>query len=94
MIEWEMIVALVAILMGSLIFIIPLAAFALRFASKPVIEAFVKYREMQGGLSSQQGQLLRDRIDLLEQRVDGLESGMERLQEGREFDNRLGSGPA
>ncbi|HUH11920.1 MAG TPA: hypothetical protein VMK65_02375 [Longimicrobiales bacterium] len=92
MIEWEMIVALVAIVMGSLILIIPLGALALRFAAKPLIEAFAQYRGMQGGLTSQQAQLLRDRVELLEQRLDGLEQGMDRLKEGRAFDARLGAG--
>lgn len=76
MIEWEYVIALVAILFGSLIFIIPLAAFALRYASKPLIEAFARYKEVQGGPPADLA-ALRERVAVLEEKLEGVEWRLE-----------------
>lgn len=88
MIEWEMLVALVAVVMGSLIVIIPMTAFALRFASKPVIEAIARYREVQAG-SSEHVAVLKERVELMEQRLEGVEDSLDRLRAAEDFDRQL-----
>lgn len=88
MIEWEMLVALVAVVMGSLIILIPMAALALRFASKPVIEAIARYREVQAGPSEHLA-VLKERLELIEQRLEGVEDSVDRLRAGKDFDRQL-----
>ena len=83
----EILIPISAILLGSLMFLIPIAAFSLRFAAKPMVEALSQWRQAQGG--GEQLLVAKDRIAFLEQRMEALEEHVGRLDEARDFDRRL-----
>lgn len=84
------ITGLVAVIMGTLMFLIPIAGFTLRYAIKPVAEAMARLRE--GTNDREALALLERRMSLLEQEVHGL-GGMRdelgRLLEELEFQRQL-----
>jgi hypothetical protein len=84
------ITGLVAVVMGTLMFLIPIAGFTLRYAIKPVAEAMARLRE--GTNDREALALLERRMSLLEQEVHGL-GGMRdelgRLLEELEFQRQL-----
>jgi hypothetical protein len=86
-----MLVPIIAIVMGSLIFLIPIAGFTARFALKPIVEAFARMKEAQGGSNQELG-ILEQRVALLEQQMTNLEGAVQNALDTREFDRRL-SGP-
>jgi hypothetical protein len=90
----EVLIPLVAVTLGCLMFLIPIAGFTARFALKPIVETLAKYREMQqsSGNSEREMHVLEQRVALLEQQYQTLENSMTRLGELREFDKQLGSG--
>ncbi len=77
----------VAVFMGTLIILIPVAGITLRFAIKPIAEAMAKVRQAQG--AQEEVQLLRQRLDLMEQQLANVESDMHRLREVQEFNAQL-----
>ncbi|HSJ13209.1 MAG TPA: hypothetical protein VK939_02265 [Longimicrobiales bacterium] len=82
--------ALVAVVMGTLMFLIPIAGFTLRFAIKPIAEAMARMRE--GGNEREALALLERRMSLLEQELHGLGGMREdfaRLLEEAEFQRQL-----
>lgn len=89
--NFEILIPLVAIVMGCLMFLIPIAGFTARFALKPIVEAMAKYREMQGGVSGRELNVLEQRVALLEQQYQGLENSVTRIGELKDFDRQLTS---
>lgn len=89
----ELLIPLVAVVMGTLMFLIPIAGFTARFALKPIVEAMAKYRELQNGTSVREVNILEQRVALLEQQYSALENDMQRLGELKDFDRQLTSGP-
>jgi hypothetical protein len=87
MTDLDILVPLSAIIFGSLMFLIPIAALSLRFAAKPMVQALTSWREAQGG--GEQLLVAKERIAFLEQRVEALEEHVGRLDEARDFDRRL-----
>lgn len=87
--NFEILIPLVAIVMGCLMFLIPIAGFTARFALKPIVEAMAKYREMQGGASGRELNVLEQRVALLEQQYQGLENSVSRIGELKDFDRQL-----
>ena len=83
-IDW---VALAAVIMGTLIVLIPIAGLTARFALKPIAEAFARVQEARG--SQEQLQMLEQRLHLLEQQQANVESTVERLEEVVDFHDRL-----
>lgn len=79
--------AIVGIVMGMLVILIPIAGFTARFALKPIAEAMARVREAQG--AGREMELVRQRLELLEQRLSGMESDVARLTEVREFEAKL-----
>jgi len=79
--------SIIAIVMGMLVVLIPVAGLTARFALKPVVEALARYRESQH--AGQHIALLEQRVALLEQQTQALESGVERLSEERDFQRQL-----
>lgn len=81
---------LVAVIMGTLMFLIPIAGLTLRFAIKPITEAVARMRE--GGNDREALALLERRMSLIEQEVHGL-GGMRdeigRVLEEIEFQRQL-----
>ncbi len=80
-------VALVAVISGTLIVLIPVAGITARLALKPTVEAVARFFEVKG--SQEAVQILERRVALLEQHVEGMERSVERLRAAEEFDRRL-----
>lgn len=78
---------IVAIVMGMMVVLIPIAGLTARFALKPIAEAVARMREGQG--SNQQLAVMEQRLSLLEQQLNGVESDVRRLEEYSEFDREL-----
>ncbi len=79
--------AIVAIVMGMLIILIPVTGLTARFALKPIVEAIARMRESQG--RAQELQLLEKRLALLEQQMNNVENTVGRLEEERDFHRKL-----
>ncbi len=81
--------AIVAIVMGMLVILIPVAGLTARFAFKPIVEAIARMRESQ--TRSQEISLLEKRVALLEQQMSNVEGSVERLEEEKDFQRKLGT---
>jgi TolA-binding protein len=86
-------IPLAGIVLGSLMFLIPIAGLTARFAVKPVLEAIRGAREGQAGSNARELAVLEQRVALLEQQFQGLENSVERLSEVKDFERRLGVPP-
>ena len=87
--------AIVAIVMGMLVVLIPIAGITARFAIKPIAEALVHMRE--SSVDRQQLQLLERRLSLIEQEINGLGGMRDDLQRALaevEFERQLKAPPA
>ncbi len=89
----EVIVPVVAIVLGSLMFLIPIAGLTARFAFKPIVESMARLRELQaaapGGTDVRE---LEQRVGKIEQQLEGMDVSLQRLIEAKEFDRQLSSG--
>ncbi len=81
-------IGLVAVLLGGLTILIPVAAFATRFAVKPVLELYLKARAEQHGDSADLA-LIEKRMAFLEQQLESIGTDVGRLVEERDFERRL-----
>jgi hypothetical protein len=88
-----LLIPILGILMGGLMFLIPIAGLTARFAIKPIMEALAKGRETGLGGTNRELAVLEQRVALLEQQYQALEASVDRLGEVREFDRMLSSGP-
>lgn len=82
--------AIVAIVMGMLVVLIPIAGLTARFALKPVVESFSKLfhsRTVEETLA-----LTERRVALLESQLESVHEEMSRMSEAQEFDRRLAAG--
>jgi hypothetical protein len=82
--------AIVAIVMGISVVLIPIIGLTARFALKPTVEALSRVfenRSMGEGM-----QILERRLALLETQMETLESSMHQLQETTRFDTQLRAG--
>jgi TolA-binding protein len=79
--------SIVAIVMGMLVVLIPVAGLTARFAFKPIAEAIAQMRD--GGAAQREVSMLEKRIALLEQQFQNVEGEVERLTEEREFRRQL-----
>ena len=89
--NWELLIPILGILMGGLMFLIPIAGLTARFAIKPIMEAIAKGRDASG--TNRELAVLEQRVALLEQQYQSLETSVERLGEVKEFERRLTTGP-
>lgn len=80
----------VAVVMGLMVVLIPVAGVTARFALKPIAEAVARMREAQG--AGRELQLVEQRLALLEQQISNLESDVRRVEDKTEFDRRLTAG--
>lgn len=84
--------AIVGIVMGMLVVLIPIAGLTLRFAIKPITESVAKLRE--SGVEREKVGLLERRMALLEQELhglDGMREDLARILEATEFNRQLRS---
>lgn len=79
--------AVIAMVMGISVILIPVIGMTARYALKPTVEALSQFFEGRG--RDESTRLLERRVALLEQQVDVLESGLRRVEEATEFDQRL-----
>lgn len=82
--------AIVAIVMGMLVVLIPVAGLTLRFALKPTVEAIARLFEHKG--VEEQVTILERRMSLLEAQMESVESSVGRIADVLEFDRELGRG--
>jgi hypothetical protein len=83
-------VALSAVILGCLMFLIPIAGLTARFAIKPIAEALA--RSQSGSIDRETVQLLERRLALIEQEVHGLSElrgDLARVLEEMEFQKQL-----
>lgn len=78
-------------MVGAFVVSIPLIAWGVRYAAKPLVEAIAKYRELQAdSRQSDQVVLMHDRrLSLIEAELQHLQSGVQQLVEAEEFRRRL-----
>ncbi len=84
--------AIVAIIMGVSVVLIPVAGLTARFALKPLVDSFAKFWESKGMEESLA--IAERRIALLEQQVEGMDHQLRRIEETQAFDRQLGAGAA
>jgi hypothetical protein len=90
----ELLIPLTAIILGSLMFLIPIAGVTARFAIKPILDSMRAAREGQAGTNARELGVLEQRVALLEQQFQGLENSVDRLTELKEFERRLAVPPS
>jgi hypothetical protein len=81
------ITAVIAVIMGISIVLIPVVGLTARFALKPAVEALSRVFETR--TANESIQILERRISLLESQIEGMESAMKRLDETARFDAQL-----
>lgn len=79
-----------AIFLGMMVILIPIAGLTARFALKPLMEALRSYRELQGDNQAQQ--LLERRMALMEEQVHSVDRSLRELLEESEFRRDLENG--
>lgn len=84
--------AIVAIIMGMLVVLIPVAGLTARFALKPLVESLARVWEHKG--TEENLAIAERRIALLEQQIEGLEGSVRQLEETHAFDRQLRAGSA
>ena len=89
----DVIVPVVAIVLGSLMFLIPIAGLTARFAFKPIVESMARLRELQASApGSADVKELEQRVGKIEQQLEGMDVSLQRLIEAKDFDRQLSSG--
>lgn len=88
----EYVVALVAVVMGVLVILIPVAGLTLRFALKPFMGSVDRFVENK--VTDDTVRMLERRVSLVEQQLQHIEEGVERLEEAQSFDRQLRAGTA
>lgn len=84
------IIAGLAIFLGMMVILIPIAGLTARFALKPLMEALRSYRELQGDNQAQQ--LVERRVALMEEQMHSMDRSLRELLEESEFRRDLESG--
>lgn len=79
--------AIIAVVMGISLFLIPVIGLTARFALKPTVEALSRFFEGRGRDESMK--IMERRLALLEQQVEVMEGSLRRVEEVADFDSRL-----
>jgi len=79
--------AVIGVVMGSLMVLIPVAGLTARFALKPVVEAMVKARG--SATAAEEIRLLQQQVSLLEQQLQSMETAVRRLSEEQDFRRQI-----
>jgi Tfp pilus assembly protein PilE len=83
-------VPLVAVFMGCLIVLVPVAGITARIALKPIMESWARYRELRG--NDEVVALLQQRMSLMEEHLHSIDRTVNRLAEDADFRRRLDAG--
>ena len=81
--------ALISVVLGISIVLIPVIGLTARFALKPSVEALIRLFENRS--TSETVQVLERRIDLQEQEIAALQATVRGLSEARDFERQLGA---
>ena len=82
--------ALVAVIMGVSIVLVPVIGLTARFALKPTVEALGRFFDHKG--LDESVHIMERRMALMEQQIESLEGTVKRLGEVTEFHQALESG--
>ena len=82
--------AIISVIMGISIVLIPVIGLTARFALKPIVEALSKLFESRE--MNESYQIMERRIGLLEAQMEALDGSMKRLEETTRFDAQLRNG--
>lgn len=82
--------AIVALVMGISIILIPVAGLTLRFAIKPAVEAIARSFEHRG--LEDTVSVMERRLGILERQMESMETTVNRLADVVEFQNELHAG--
>lgn len=82
--------AVISVIMGISIVLIPVIGLTARFALKPTVEALSRIFESKG--TNETIQILERRISLMESQIEGMESSLKRLEDTSAFDAQLRAG--
>lgn len=87
-------VALISVIMGISVVLIPVAGLTARYALKPIVDALGRYFEGKG--TEEAAKIAERRLTLLEQQIDEMQGTLNRLVEVSEFNASLrgGGGPS
>jgi hypothetical protein len=89
MAPYEVLIPIIAILIGGLVVLIPVAGITARFALKPIIEAISQLKS--GASADQRTAYLEQRLSLVEEQLHALERDNQRLLEENDFRKQLES---
>ena len=81
------IVALVSVILGISIVLVPVIGLTARFALKPVVEALARVFESRS--VDETVRILERRLELQEQQLEALQASVDKLSETQEFDRQL-----
>jgi hypothetical protein len=82
--------AVISVIMGISIVLIPVIGLTARFALKPTVEALSRVFESRG--TNESLQIVERRLALMETQMETLESSVHRIQEMSRFDAELKAG--
>lgn len=82
--------AVIAVIMGISIILIPVAGLTARYALKPMVEALSQLFATKG--QEETVKILERRVAFLEQQVESMEHSLHRIEEVADFHQRLESG--
>ncbi|MEJ2187673.1 MAG: hypothetical protein P8Z36_17430 [Gemmatimonadota bacterium] len=85
----EILPQILAFILAGVLFGIPILAFSLRFALKPMVEAYTRMKEAQQGGVPKEMPMVMEQLALLEQRLQAIEDHVDRLDEVSEFHRQL-----
>ena len=84
------VIGLAAVIMGSLVVLIPVAGITARIALRPMMDAWSKYRELKG--NDDAVLLLERRMALMEEHINSIDRSVQHLVEDADFRRSLESG--
>ena len=84
--------AIVAVIMGVSIVLVPVIGLTARFALKPLVESMGHFFQAKG--VEENVRILERRMVLLEQQLESMDASLRRLAEVAEFNDELRSRPA
>jgi hypothetical protein len=80
-------VALVSVILGISVILVPVIGLTARFALKPVVEALGRVFESRS--SDESMRILERRVELQEQQIDALLTAVKQISETQDFDRQL-----
>lgn len=81
------IVALVSVILGISIVLVPVIGLTARFALKPVVEALARVFESRS--VDETVRILERRVELQEQQIEALQGSLKQISETQDFDRQL-----